>query len=107
MKLRYIRQAVAEGRYELSSHAIDMMVERGINIGDIRNAIYFGQVIDVNPEAKPFPTTILLGPTEISGDDIHIVFSKPSNSNTVTVVTVYYPDEVLWYKGKIRKRKKK
>jgi len=105
MKLRYLQQALAEGRYELSGHALVMMTGRNVGLDDLISAVAWGQVLEVNPDAKPFPTTLVSGPTAVSGEAIHVVFSRPAGADRVTVVTVYYPDELLWHKAKIRKRK--
>jgi Domain of unknown function (DUF4258) len=57
MKLSYLRQALHEDRFEISSHALDMMIERKIGLSDIRNAVERGRALEVKPKAKPFPTT--------------------------------------------------
>jgi len=104
MRLRYIQKAILENRFKITSHAQQKMFDLGITFIDIEYSLMVGQVIETDPEAKPYPTTIVLGYLEQSGDEIHIVFSKPFDEEFINIVTVYFPEEKYWEKAKIRRK---
>jgi hypothetical protein len=105
MKLLYIQNAILENRFKITIHAQQKMFDLGITLGDIEYSLTVGEVIETIPKAKPYPTTIVLGRLQQSGDEIHIVFSKAHDANFINLVTVYFPEEKYWEKAKIRRRK--
>ncbi len=105
MKLQYLQKAFSENRFKITSHAQQKMLALGITFQDIEHSLRVGQVIETNAKAKPYPTTIVLGYLQQSGDEIHIVFSKPRNANFINLVTIYFPEEKYWEKAKIRRRR--
>ena len=96
-----IREKVKEGDYEISVHAFERMRRRGLTLDDIENAILNGEIIEQDKKAKPFPKCIFWGFTLLKGESIHVVCSLVPDSR---VVTVYFPDEDKWSRGRFRRR---
>ncbi len=96
-----IRTQVQAGDYEISVHAFERMRRRGITLDDLENAIIHGDIIERDPQAKPFPKCIFWGFTILKGESIHIVCSITPRSR---VVTVYFPDEDEWAQDRFRRR---
>ena len=51
-----IRTQVQAGDYEISVHAFERMRQRSITMADLENAIIHGDIIERDPQAKPFPS---------------------------------------------------
>ena len=98
-----IRNQVQIGNYEISVHAFERMRRRGITLDDVENAIVNGDIIERDSDAKPFPKCIFWGFTLRKGESIHVICSISSHSR---VVTVYFPDEDQWSRGRFRRREK-
>jgi len=96
-----IRTQVQAGDYEISVHAFERMRQRSITMADLENAIIHGDIIERDPQAKPFPKCIFWGFTILKGESIHIVCSITPKSR---VVTVYFPDEDEWAQDRFRRR---
>ena len=96
-----IRAKVQAGEYEISVHAFERMHQRGIILDDLENAIINGDIIERDPQAKPFPKCIFWGFTVLKGESIHVVCSVTPQSR---VVTVYFPDEDEWAQDRFRRR---
>jgi len=81
------------------------MFERNITFEDIENALQYGEVVEQNRNSKPYPTTIVLGSLKLTGDEFHIVFSKPIGSDIINIITIYFPEEKYWGKHRIRRKR--
>ena len=96
-----IRKKVREGDYEISVHATEQMRRRGITLDDVENAIINGEIIERDPQVRPFPKCIFWGFTVLKGESIHVVCSITPQSK---VVTVYFPEEDEWARDRYRRR---
>lgn len=96
-----IRAKVQAGDYEISVHAFERMRQRGITLDDIENAIVYGEIIESDPDATPFPKCIFWGFTVYKGESVHVVCSLTPQSR---IVTIYFPDEDKWVRDRIRRR---
>jgi hypothetical protein len=56
-----IRQKFAENLFEFSRHATDQVILRNINVGEIRQAIQTGEIIEDYPDDKYGPSCLVLG----------------------------------------------
>ena len=96
-----IRIHIRNGDYEVSVHAFQRMRQRGILWRDVEHAILFGEIIERDDNAAPFPKCIFWGFTEQKGESLHVVCSLTPQSK---IVTIYFPDEDKWARDRIRKR---
>ena len=96
-----IRIHIRNGDYEVSVHAFQKMRQHGKNLGDVENAILYGDIIERDDKATPFLKCIFWGFTKQKGESIHVVCSLTPQSK---IVAIYFPDEDKWARDRIRKR---
>lgn len=87
-----------------SGHAVRRMFERRIIREDVILVVRQGEIIDEYPEDRPFPSHLTLG--FINGQPLHVVIALDRETMTCYVITVYFPDKLVWYED-FRKRRKK
>ncbi len=98
-----IRDKIRVRLYELSKHALDQTVVRGISIAEMEHAILnHSEVIEDYPDDKYGPSCLILGYTS-RGRPLHVQCSYASRP-LVKIVTVYEPDASLWVDFRDRKR---
>lgn len=92
---RFIHSHVRARQYRVTSHATIMRLARGIQMRDIEQVLLTGEIIEQNPDATPYPTSLILGwlPT---GDPLHVVCSRGDIEPALRIVTVYEPDDDAW-----------
>jgi hypothetical protein len=88
-----LRNLCHDASIAISKHARIRLAERGICIGDIQSAILAGEIIKQYEDDKPFPSCLLMGPSE-HNHYIHVVASI--DNEFMYVITAYYPDENEW-----------
>lgn len=96
-----IRAKVKAGDYQISLHAFERMRKRGITLDDVENAIIYGEIIERDARADPFPKCVFWGFTILKGESTHVVCSITPQSQ---IVTVYFPDEDKWSRDRFRRR---
>ena len=89
-----IRDKVANGRLELSRHAADQSIKRGISVSELLEALLAGEVIEDYPEDKYGPSCLVFG-TTMDGRPLHVQCSYPSRP-TLKIITLYEPNPSLW-----------
>lgn len=77
----------------LTRHVLFRFEERGIFLGDVRNVIMRGEIIEQYPDDFPYPSCLLLG-LSIGGRYLHACVA--SNGEKISVITAYYPDPNEW-----------
>lgn len=87
--LNSVRDAVRSGRIRWQVHALARMMERGIMRNEVVAAINDGEVIEVYPSDKPFPSALLLFEGE---NPIHVVCSVDESERVAHIITAYRPD---------------
>ena len=95
-----IRVKVESGDYQISVHATKRLRSRQLAIADLENVILKGEIIERDPNAKPYPKCIFLGEDVTKGESLHVVCSLTPGA---FIVTVYFPDEDVWSKDKYRR----
>ena len=102
ISLQVIRDKVRRRRYELSRHAVDQSILRGISVAEVEEALLSrSEVIEDYPDDKRGPTCLILGMTN-AGRPLHIQISYPSRP-VLKIVTLYEPDSALWIDFRRRK----
>ncbi len=99
--IRAIRAKFAADRFELSKHAVDRSITRGISVQDLREAVSTAEVIEDYPDDKYGPSCLIYGRTE-AGRPLHVQVSYPSRP-VVKVITLYEPDPTRWIGFKQRR----
>ncbi|MBW4495976.1 MAG: DUF4258 domain-containing protein [Oscillatoria princeps RMCB-10] len=96
-----IRDKLEAGLYEFSKHSVDQSILRKITVGEIREAIVSGEIIEYYPHDKYGPSCLILGYT-LAKRPLHIQCSYPSRP-LVKIITLYEPDPNQWLDFKTRK----
>jgi len=77
-------------------HAVQRMFERGISEKKVRQVLEAMDIIEDYSAEMPEPSHLILG---FQGKrPFHVVMSENTETNEVTVVTVYIPDPDKWKK---------
>ena len=80
------------------------MFERGINPEDIEISIKNGEIIEEYIDDKPYPSFLLL--FFIDKKAVHIVGALDKENEIFYIITVYYPDIIIWDNTFKTRRKK-
>lgn len=100
--LEDIRNKISGREYELSKHAVDQSIVRGIAVAELEQAITGrSEVIEDYPDDKYGPSCLILGFTH-DGRALHVQCSYPTRP-LIKVVTLYEPDSNLWFDLRTRK----
>ena len=91
-----IRMLLAQGRYELTRHALRRIVERNIGAELIRTAGASAEVIEDYPDDKYAPSCLLLG--YLGETPLHLHVSRGYTSS-VRIITMYVPSSDAWFPG--------
>jgi len=75
-------------RLIITQHCIKRMMERGIELIEIKQAIAKGEVIEDYPDDYPYPSCLILG------EGIHIVAGI--GDDMLWLITAYRPDPDQW-----------
>ncbi|WPL18767.1 hypothetical protein Thiowin_03858 [Thiorhodovibrio winogradskyi] len=90
-----IQDKIRSRHYELSRHALDQSIKRGIRIAELEEALLGkAEIIEDYPDDKYGPSCLILG-YSVAGRALHIVCSYPSRP-LVKIITVYEPDATKW-----------
>jgi hypothetical protein len=96
-----IQRKIAARQYELTKHAVDQTVIRGISVAELEEAVSNrSAVIEDYPEDKYGSSCLVLGFTN-GGRPLHIQCSYPSRP-MIKIVTVYEPDPERWIDCRFR-----
>jgi len=101
--LEGIRSKILRRQYELSRHAVDQSIIRGISVAELEEAIANrSAVIEDYPDDKYGPSCLILGFTN-AGRPLHLQCSYPSRP-LVKIITLYEPDPERWVDHRTRKQ---
>jgi len=95
-----IREKVKSGDYQISVHATKRLRSRQLTVADLEHAVVYGEIIERDPDAKPYPKCVFLGANSLKGESLHVVCSVTPDT---MIVTVYFPDDDAWSKDKYRR----
>ena len=96
-----IQRKVRADQFEFSKHATDQSIIRHISVGELRQAIDHGKIIEDYPDDKYGPSCLIFG-TTLRGRPLHIQCSYPSRA-LVKIITLYEPDPARWIDYRTRR----
>jgi hypothetical protein len=85
-----------------TGHILERIFRRGISIGDVKNTLINGEIIEQYPDDYPFPSCLVLGHTK-AGKSLHVVCG--SNGMELWLVTAYFPSPAEWMEDFKQRRK--
>ena len=100
--LEEIKSSLADGKIDLTIHALKRIVERNISKREIMEAADSAILIEDYPEDKYYPSCLILGFTD-AGRPIHLHVSRMENEKT-RLITLYEPNESEWSDGFTKRR---
>ncbi|GAK56351.1 hypothetical protein U27_03313 [Candidatus Vecturithrix granuli] len=86
--LRQIREAIRTGNYDITHHAIDEMVEDGLCISDIEQAILNGDLSNIEEDDRRGAKYPIIGFSEDAGTPIGVV-GRFKETQVFLIITVY------------------
>lgn len=90
-----IQDKIRSRCYELSHHALDQSIKRGICIAELEEALLGkAEIIELYPDDKYGPSCLVLGYT-VAKRALHVVCSFPSRP-LLKIITIYEPDATRW-----------
>ena len=98
--LAQIREKIAAGAFEFSSHAIKQGIIRRVKLNEISEALENGEIIEDYTDDKYSPSCLILGFTRINRP-LHVQCSYPTRP-LVKIITMYEPDPMLWVDFRVR-----
>ena len=93
MNIEELREICNDETIEVTRHALDRFMKRGINYSDVKSAIMTGEIIEPYPDDYPHPSCLILGAT-LKQSLIHVVVGCAEKR--LWIVTAYYPDIEMW-----------
>jgi hypothetical protein len=87
--LNDIRDAVNAGRILWKKHALERLLERGINRHHVKSTLLHGAVIEHYPDDRPIPSLLL---AVNQPEALHVVLAYDTVSQQCHIITAYRPD---------------
>ena len=106
MDIAEIQRRVRVGAYLVKRDAILHAVKEGFHRQDMVDAVLSGQVIESYPDRR---RVLICGPTTLATETViylHVV-CQYSDPIYIEFVTAYVPDETIWERPPLRRRKGK
>ncbi len=91
----FILDSIKKDRFRITEHATIKRIERGVTVKEIKRVLLNCEIIERNPESKPYPSCLVLGWLK-SGDPLHVKCSMGPNEPKLRIVTVYEPSDEEW-----------
>lgn len=85
-------------------HAIQRMLQRRISQEIIHKTLQSREVIEDNPEDKPYPSRLILG--SHGSRPIHVLAADNQDAQETIIITAYEPDPKRWEPGFKRRKKR-
>ena len=96
MQMPDLHKLLRADSFVVTAHCMKRMVERGIALSEVKDAILHGEIIEDYPDAYPYPACLILG------NGLHAVVG--CGDNMLWLVTAYRPDASQW-ENDLRRRK--
>ena len=93
--LEQIQDAILNGEYDLTRHAIDEMAEDGLGILDVESAILGGEITKTETDDPRGPRHMIIGLAEDQKTEVGVVgrFTETGIYLIITVYEVTEPEE--------------
>ena len=83
-------------------HAVQRMFERRVSVGNVRQVLQSGEMIEDYSEEMPAPGGLISG--KRGQRPLHVVMAENTGEGELVVITVYEPNSSQWKPG-FRNRK--
>ena len=89
-----IRKALDLDNIIIKKHALMRMHQRKVDSEELIKVIFDCDIIERYDKDRPFPSFLLLGYSD--NRPLHIVLSYDLESESIFIITVYEPSELIW-----------
>jgi hypothetical protein len=103
LDIEILRASAAQGRIHWHQHALERFLERGISRAEVIGAIMNGEVIEVYPTDRPYPSCLIL---HVESEPVHVVAGADPTARICHIITAYRPD-LEYFEPDFRTRRKK
>ena len=93
MDMNIIKSCCLDKKLRWTNHIFSRIVQRGISLKDVTDALMSGEIIEHYPDDYPYPSCLVLGYAK-NIVPLHIVCG--SDGNELWLITAYYPDINIW-----------
>jgi hypothetical protein len=93
MTIEDIVRHCKEQKLRWTSHILERLFQRSINIGDVVTALTTGEIIEHYPKDYPFPSCLVLG---LTPEDKHLHIVCGSSGTELWLITAYFPNPAEW-----------
>ncbi len=101
LQLSDLQVLCAEHKIRWTNHILTRLLQRGIMLADVENAVMHGEIIEQYPDDYPNPSCLILG-AATADRKLHVVCG--SDGTLLWMITAYYPVVDRWEKD-FRKRR--
>lgn len=91
--LEHIKILCAKGNLRWTMHIMTRLLQRGISLDDVTNAIMSGEIIEDYPDDYPYPSCLILG-RDKNNQALHTVCG--TSENELWLITAYRPSLEFW-----------
>ena len=98
--MRWIKEQVEKGNYQLKLHAVERASIRGIDPLEVKGALVNGEIIEDYPEDKRGHSCLVYEKSRV-GKDIHVLCGTAYD--ILWIITVYEPNPEGWVNPKTRR----
>lgn len=84
-----LRKLCQEDAISWTNHVLQRLIQRGISVSDVIEAIMTGEVIEDYPDDYPYPSCLVLG-----GNKLHVVCGI--GEGKLWIITAYRPTLDKW-----------
>ena len=88
MNIDILRALCNDESIVISQHCLKRIIERGIEIEHVKQAVLCGEIIEDYPDDYPYPSCLLLG------NGLHVVAG--AGDGRLWLITAYVPDPAKW-----------
>ena len=99
MTIEAVRELCHDETIVITKHSLKRLIERGIELARVKQAIMHGEIIEDYPEDYPYPSCLILGMAE----RLHVCAGV--GDGCLWLITAYEPDPAKW-ETDLRTRKK-
>lgn len=101
--IEILRRSAVEGRIQWHQHALERFLERRVSRAEVVGAIINGEVIEIYPTDRPYPSCLIL---HTEAEPVHVVAAADPAAQICHVITAYRPDLEHFELGfRIRRKK--
>ena len=102
MNIENLREAIRNGRFQITLHAEDAARDDGLAVSEILASVLGGEIIEEYPDSRPYPSCLIYG-RDSNEEPAHSVWGYDDAAQSAILITTYRPDPARWIEWRIRR----